>query len=291
MSTPRMGRRECLPGPAGDAGVAVLQLLLDDVASYAVSTPSDDSIKGASLAPLGLVDKIPKGIVQALLRDAAIAIRKKSAALIESIRGYSGPNVYLKLNRFLRDGTLPLGWSVNQATAEAKTLRAALEALPPIGANIHRWNQVGLQSGRADPKSLGEFLAALKPGAIYRDPAFLSTTVNEKPPLYPFTHTTIRFDIRGLSGRDISGLSQFPGERELLFLPGVKFREESVRGEFVPTPKLKRGRSAPPASEWLDFVHGVREYFPDTSDDVVKGELRPRIHSEPHRRAHRDEVI
>ncbi len=64
-------------------------------------------------------------------------------------------------------------------------------------------------------------LNRIKVHSIFKDPGFMSTTLGEVPAQF---NRGVTFDIKAKNCRDISSLSLFPAEREVLFPPGATFK-------------------------------------------------------------------
>eukprot|EP00698_Gefionella_okellyi_P018236 TRINITY_DN5444_c0_g2_i1.p1 TRINITY_DN5444_c0_g2~~TRINITY_DN5444_c0_g2_i1.p1 ORF type:complete len:128 (-),score=18.93 TRINITY_DN5444_c0_g2_i1:218-601(-) len=67
-------------------------------------------------------------------------------------------------------------------------------------------------------------LKAIKMGLVWTWAAFSSTSVAPAAADKFSKGSSFTFTIHGLTGRDISGFSQFPGEKEVLFVPGTMMR-------------------------------------------------------------------
>jgi len=246
--------------------------LAEDLASFA---DAEEPASPQGTRPRGLVDGIGLTTTKRLLAKAARAIGTTGRELEEAVRRYSGEDHYERLNTFLREGVAPEPWTKKGLREEVRTLRAAVAATPPFPAEVHRWYRIGMHSRKGvQLADLEAFLSQLEPGAVFRDRAFLSTTVRTVPPEGLFWFSTFRFDIRGVSGRDISGLSVYGPEKELLFLPGTRFRVLSVHGTFARAPKLTNPEATRPSAEhWWGFVRAVKAYFPDATKASVAKEV------------------
>lgn len=103
------------------------------------------------------------------------------------------------------------------------------EAAPLIRATASALNQLPAYQGRVYRVTdlPPDVASSLVPGATYSDPGFLSTSTNNPldrgrggdPFVFVIDATT--------HGHDISGLSGFPGEAEVLFTPGTPFVVQS----------------------------------------------------------------
>jgi hypothetical protein len=73
----------------------------------------------------------------------------------------------------------------------------------------------------------------LQVGDTFEDEAFLSTSSDARA---AFDGNTT-FTIQGKTGRSVESISEFSGEKEILFMPGTKFRitkiEDRMRGDVI----------------------------------------------------------
>lgn len=270
------GKTSVLAAPPDGAGVEAFDALVADLAGYAdvdstaTSSPSSsnsDPSATQSLTPLGLVDGVEVAVVKEMLSVASKALGLTSDTLRESVYNYT-KNFYAKLNPFLRDGVVPHRWTDDQLLKQSKTLTQALETIPPMEANVHRWSDIGLKPNGLDAVGLSNFLNSVRPGTVFEDAAFLSTTANDTPPEL-FGYATVRFDIHGFTGRDVSAISEYQDEREVLFLPHTKFLVKSVTGEFVPRSSFAPRKPVPRSdSMWMQFYDIVGPIFGISSSDA-----------------------
>lgn len=256
----KKGSARILAAPSNDLAHEALQSLLDDLAAYESTSTDSSTSTTQSLHPLGALDGLSDVVVKALLHDASKALGLEASALREAIESYTG-SFYAKLNRFLREGVVPATWSRENIERQATTLTQALDALPKVEADVHRWNQLGVTPRGFDPVALSDFLNSVRPGTIYGDTGFFSTTVNAKPPVGLFSYATVRFDVHGVSGHDISSVSKYADEREVLFVPNTKFRVKAVRGEFVDRAQFTSRDPGPRDDAWISFYEIVNPLF------------------------------
>ena len=68
-----------------------------------------------------------------------------------------------------------------------------------------------------------EALAQYRPGEIITEDAFLSTTTDPAVARSPGFAGNVEFRIMSSTGRDVSSVSMFPDEQEILFPSGTSF--------------------------------------------------------------------
>jgi hypothetical protein len=112
------------------------------------------------------------------------------------IRAYTN-GLYGELNSALRSDTL----TAKQAE-QFKGLKAALEKLPAYVGDTKRGAHLGEKERNY-----------YKPGMVVQEKGFASTTSGT-----PRSGNT-QFIVSGKTGRDVSKLSQYPGEKEVLYPP------------------------------------------------------------------------
>ncbi|MER2566862.1 MAG: ADP-ribosyltransferase, partial [Myxococcaceae bacterium] len=130
-----------------------------------------------------------------------------------SLREYTA-NGYVKMNEGLRGSKMAL-----KATAPiVKTAASGLKAMPEVKGTVYR-------GANMTP----ERLAGYKVGETISERGFTSTTLNKamvlgKGPEQSFNKNTM-FVIKSKGGgKDVSMLSQYPDEKEVLFAPGTEFK-------------------------------------------------------------------
>ncbi|MEB5704253.1 PAAR domain-containing protein [Pantoea anthophila] len=145
---------------------------------------------------------IAAGRERALLNEPELA-GLLSDDQIGAIYGYTTNEGYTALNPALR-GQTPL---TPELEAFASHARDGLLKLPAYKGTTFR----GISSLPED------VLAINQPGRLVSDGAFMSTSSGE-----PFGGNVL-IKVDGTSGRDISFLSEYPNEAEVLYPPGTKF--------------------------------------------------------------------
>ncbi|ORV55905.1 hypothetical protein AWC05_12085 [Mycobacterium florentinum] len=123
-----------------------------------------------------------------------------------ALADYTGSG-YTDLNYALRNGTL----DASQA-ARIDALNRALEKLPKYEGTVIRGSDLP-----------DEALAQYKPGEVFTELGFLSTTTDVAVARSPVFSGNVEFQIVSTSGRDVSSYSMFPEEQEILFPSGTRF--------------------------------------------------------------------
>ncbi|TPM36174.1 ADP-ribosyltransferase domain-containing protein [Mesorhizobium sp. B2-3-4] len=121
-----------------------------------------------------------------------------------------GTGCFTELNRRLRN-RIPKGKFYGSLFND---LKDAVKKLPTFDGIVYRRTEI--------PASMLNLLS-LKPTAGYRDPAFLSASTG----VNAFAGRDMLV-IQSSQGCDISGLSAFPEEQEVLFMPNASFQITKV---------------------------------------------------------------
>ncbi len=119
---------------------------------------------------------------------------------------------YRELNEQLRTGVMD-----SNLWEQAKSLNTALDYLPPHVGTTYR--KAGL-----DDKAAGLY----KVGQVVEERAFTSTSTKDH-----IWSGDYRFEIHGKTGRSIEKLSSHPGEAEVLFKMGTRFRVLEIKGKSI----------------------------------------------------------
>lgn len=163
---------------------------------------------------------------------------KLTPAEIGTIRGYTG-DVFVQVNSALRNG----GDELKIAEPYIKVLSRALNKLPKYKTAdpsllprwVLFWQDGPVQRGASLPKAV---LKQHQVGDVVTYDAFTSTSLDHG--FYSQHH----FIISSHCGRNIEKISAYPNEREVLFLPGAKFKildrketmvDKEVNVEFIMT--------------------------------------------------------
>jgi SPP1 gp7 family putative phage head morphogenesis protein len=139
-----------------------------------------------------------------------------------AIRSYTG-GIYGTLNNALRAGKYTSDLRL-QAYVEAA--QHGLEKMPKFQGLTSRGMTLHGQA-------LENMLKAYQPGTIFEEAAFISTSEGAKAAF----GGNVFIRIHGKRGVDISQFSKYPGEREVLYMPGTQLRvlkvEKSPSGTYV----------------------------------------------------------
>jgi len=96
--------------------------------------------------------------------------------------------------------------------ARIEAIKNALQKLPIYRGSVVRGTDLP-----------SEVLSQYRPGEVITEKAFLSTTTNPAVARSTAFSGNVEFRIASFTGRDVSSVSMFPGEREILFPPGTRF--------------------------------------------------------------------
>ncbi|OSC24311.1 hypothetical protein B8W69_22125 [Mycobacterium vulneris] len=96
--------------------------------------------------------------------------------------------------------------------ARIEAIKSALQKLPPYRGPVVRGTDLPT-----------EVLSQYQPGEVITEKAFLSTSTNPAVARSTAFSGNVEFRIFSNTGRDISSVSLFPGECEILFPPGTRF--------------------------------------------------------------------
>jgi hypothetical protein len=138
--------------------------------------------------------------------DYRTAIHSLTSDDLLALADYTGSG-YQDLNSALRSDALDASQH-----ARVDALNNALEKLPAYDGLVIRGTNLP-----------PEVLAQYRPGEVITEDAFLSTTTNPAVARSPSFAGNVEFRIMSSTGRDISSISMFPGEQEILFPAGSKF--------------------------------------------------------------------
>uniref|UniRef100_UPI0038998BA2 ADP-ribosyltransferase n=1 Tax=Mycobacterium sp. HUMS_1102779 TaxID=3383487 RepID=UPI0038998BA2 len=134
------------------------------------------------------------------------ALDSLSSDDLAAIADYTGTG-YLELNDALRSSALDAS---QQARVDA--VNRALAKLPPYHGPVVRGTDLP-----------PEVLAQYQPGEVITEKAFLSTTTNPAVAQSSAFAGNVEFRILSSTGRDVSSISAFPGELEILFPARSRF--------------------------------------------------------------------
>lgn len=129
---------------------------------------------------------------------------------VAAMIGYTGHD-YAKINYALRKNDAAM---LAKLAPYVQLIRTGLAQLPPFVGTVHRG---------VDLSNTAAAVAKYRPGAIVVEEGFTSTS-------YDIAYSLIgntRFVIESKRGRNIESLSAFQNEKEVLFMPGSRFRVRS----------------------------------------------------------------
>jgi hypothetical protein len=180
------------------------------------STPKAVSHEPASTPPMALPGGQPHGGApnayqpHSLAHDhhgpVAHAVEPLTSEHLSAVADYTGLG-HEDLNSALRNGSMDAS---QQAHVEA--LNQALEKLPPHHGPVFRGTHLP-----------DDELARYQPGVVVTERAFVSTSMDPGVARFAAFAGNVEFKILSRTGRDISSISMFPSEREVLFPTGVQF--------------------------------------------------------------------
>jgi NAD:arginine ADP-ribosyltransferase len=185
------------------------------------STPTAVSHEPASAAPMPLPGVQPHGGVPSAYspqspahdhhgpvahNDDHVPVGPLTSEHLSALSDYTGLG-HEDLNGALRNGTMDAS---QQARVEA--LNQALQKLPPHHGPVFRGSHLP-----------DDELARYQPGVVVTERAFLSTSMDPAVARFAAFEGNVEFKILSKTGRDISSVSMFPTEREVLFPTGVQF--------------------------------------------------------------------
>ncbi|MDT5259459.1 MAG: hypothetical protein QOD10_4539 [Mycobacterium sp.] len=125
---------------------------------------------------------------------------------LSAMADYSGSG-YNELNSALRSDEVDAS-----QYARVQAINDALQKLPAYHGPVIRGTNLP-----------PEVLAQYRPGEIVTEDAFVSTTTNPAVARSPSFAGNVEFRIMSSTGRDISSVSMFPSEQEILFPAGTSF--------------------------------------------------------------------
>lgn len=138
--------------------------------------------------------------------DQHLPLHPLNADDVAALAHYTGPG-YQDLNFALREGALDAS---QQARVDA--LQKALEKLPVYEGAVVRGTNLPADA-----------LEQYRPGDVITEPAFTSTSRDHTVAQSPIFAGNTEFRIWSTTGRDVSSVSMYPGEQEILFPAGSKF--------------------------------------------------------------------
>jgi len=153
------------------------------------------------------------------LKTLGKAYDKMTPGGAAQVMAYSG-SYYREVNKQLRAGLM-----TEEQYKFAASLNQALETMP-------KYEGVTRRGATLSP----EQVAMYKPGMIIEERGFTSTSTASG-----FGGNT-RFEVKGKTGRDISKLSHYPSEAEVLFKAGTRFKVVSNKDNKIVLEEVNFGR-------------------------------------------------
>lgn len=143
--------------------------------------------------------------------DISPKYAKIPMADLVAIRGYTGGDFYVEMNKALRDGD-PAGLA--KYDGHIKTLTSGLSQLDSYRGKVTRGIGVGSES-------MPSVLERYKPGAEITEPHFVSSGAGND------FMGNVQFTINSTSGKMVKFVSRNPKENEVLFPPNSTFKVTS----------------------------------------------------------------
>ncbi|WID41976.1 minor head protein [Pseudomonas phage ZQG1] len=140
---------------------------------------------------------------------------------VSAIKHYTG-SAYRTLNDALRA----------DAYSSNYRLQAFVETAQHGMMKMPKFQGLSSRGMSLNDSALQNMLATYRKGAIVEDHAFISTSAGSNAAF----GGNVYMKIQGKTGVDISFFSNYPGEREVLFMPGTKFRIDNVtqtNGKYI----------------------------------------------------------
>lgn len=140
---------------------------------------------------------------------------------VAAIRAYTG-NTYRALNNALRSGKY----------SSDPYLQAYVEAAQQGMAKMPKFTGLSSRGMSFSQDQLKAMLSTYRVGAVVEDAAFVSSSYGEQAAF----GGNVFMKIQGKSGINVDNYSQYKGEREVLFMPGTRFRVdgvEQVNGKYI----------------------------------------------------------
>ena len=140
--------------------------------------------------------------------DIAPKYARIPMADLVAIRGYTGGDFFVEMNKALRDGDPA---ALAKYDGHINALSSGLSQLDPYRGMVTRGISIG-------PESMESFLDRYKPGSDVTEPHFVSSGVNND------FMGNVTFTIESNNGRMVKFASHNPKENEVIFPAGSTFR-------------------------------------------------------------------
>lgn len=133
-----------------------------------------------------------------------------------AIKAYTG-STYRALNNALRSGRY----------ASDQALQAYVDAAQHGLAKMPKYQGLSSRGMTFGQEELKKVLATYQKGTVIEDSAFVSTSYGERAAF----SGNVYMRVNGKTGVNVSQYSYYKGEREVLFMPGTRFRVDDVKNE------------------------------------------------------------
>ncbi|WP_231124170.1 ADP-ribosyltransferase [Mycobacterium colombiense] len=203
-AAPAPGRNPHLPGDAGPPGGGP-KPPIDGSPKPGEGGPPEPKVPADDDAPHEPSDKGP-GHDHLAHHDYPSPTDDFTPDDLSAMDDYTGLG-YRDLNDALRGNAVEAS-----QLARIEAIKSALQKLPPYRGPVVRGTDLP-----------PEVLAQYRPGEVITEKAFLSTSTNPAVARSTAFSGNVEFRIFSNTGRDISSVSLFPGEGEILFPPGSCF--------------------------------------------------------------------
>lgn len=156
-------------------------------------------------------------------QQRSMGLPELTAEEVAAVRAYTG-NTYRTLNSALRGGRY----------ASDPHLQAYVDAAQHGLAKMPKYKGLSSRGMSLNDGQLKAMLSTYRKGAIVEDAAFVSSSYGERAAF----GGNVFMRINGKTGVNISRYSQYEGEREVLFMPGTRFKVDSIEqtgGKYIIT--------------------------------------------------------
>jgi hypothetical protein len=153
--------------------------------------------------------------------DDHVAARPLTSGELSALADYTGLG-HEDLNGAVRSGNVDASQQVR-----VEALNHALEKLPQHHGPVFRGTHLP-----------DDELVQYQPGVVVTERAFVSTSIDPAVARFAAFAGNVEFKILSRTGRDISSVSMFPTEQEVLFPTGMQFyvldrRSDAVTGRTI----------------------------------------------------------
>lgn len=150
-------------------------------------------------------------------RQRGLGLPDLTAEEASAVRSYTG-GAYRRINEALREGLY----------ATDPRLQAYVDAAQQGLMKMPKHSGTTVRGVSLSGKGLEDLLSSYYEGAIVEDAAFVSTSYGGKAAFSGNVH----IHVNGQNGVNVSKISKHSSEREVLFMPGTRFKVDSVTNEY-----------------------------------------------------------